>query len=163
MDRNSGFLVSYSYCEISDECLMDAWNYINRDCASSWRLGEDYELNLCYPQKTVCQEVFVSSQEKFGTYDNLTWTLPQGAYCDIVVDATAAVGRVIFDETSFLGVDGTDIKLGEVITVDQGQVKNITIYNAASTGPLTFLISFSGAIQLGAVALATALMVSIAL
>ena len=36
MDRNSGFLVSYSYCENSDECLMDAWNYINRDCASSW-------------------------------------------------------------------------------------------------------------------------------
>ena len=36
MDLNSGFLVSYSYCAQSDECLMDAWNYINRDCQSGW-------------------------------------------------------------------------------------------------------------------------------
>lgn len=36
MDKSSGFLVSYSYCEQSDECLMDAWNYINRDCTSGW-------------------------------------------------------------------------------------------------------------------------------
>lgn len=36
MDKNSGFLVSYSYCQQQDECLKDAWNYINRDCQSGW-------------------------------------------------------------------------------------------------------------------------------
>lgn len=36
MDRNSGFLVSYSYCQNTEECLLDAWNYINRDCENGW-------------------------------------------------------------------------------------------------------------------------------
>ena len=36
MDLNAGFLVSYSYCEATDTCLMDAWNYINRPCTGGW-------------------------------------------------------------------------------------------------------------------------------
>jgi len=30
MDNNAGFLVTYSYCNQTDDCLMDSWNYINR-------------------------------------------------------------------------------------------------------------------------------------
>lgn len=160
MDKNSGFLVSYSYCAQSDECLMDAWNYINRDCQSGWKSGNSYELDLCNPISTTCHETFVSTPDKYGSYQNTTWTLPQGSYCDIVIDASQGVGRVIFDETSFLGMDGTDKKLGDVITFESGSTNTITIYNAAQTGPLTFLISFSGAYQLGAVALASAFLVS---
>ena len=36
MDKNSGFLVSYSYCATNDDCLKDAWNYINRGCEAGW-------------------------------------------------------------------------------------------------------------------------------
>ena len=36
MDLNAGFLVSYSYCDATDTCLMDAWNYINRPCTGGW-------------------------------------------------------------------------------------------------------------------------------
>lgn len=67
------------------------------------------------------------------------------------------MARVIFDETSYLGLEGTDAKLGDVITFDQGSgingINNITIYNAAQSGPLTFLISFSGAASVTAFAL----------
>jgi len=47
MDSNAGFLVSYSYCNQTDECLMDAWNYINRECVDGWSLGSSYELEYC--------------------------------------------------------------------------------------------------------------------
>lgn len=44
MDQNAGFLVTYSYCEQENTCLMDAWNYINRDCATDWKGGSSYDL-----------------------------------------------------------------------------------------------------------------------
>ena len=36
MDKNAGFIVSYSYCNQTDFCLEDAWNYLNRDCLDGW-------------------------------------------------------------------------------------------------------------------------------
>ena len=45
-----------------------------------------------------------------------------------------------------MGIEGTKKKLGDVFTFDQGSGLNtIIIYNAAESGPLTFLISFSAA------------------
>jgi len=63
--------------------------------------------------------------------------------CPVKVDASQGVARVIFDETSFLGIE-YDANIGEVITLDGGE-HEIVIYNGAETGPLTFMISFSGA------------------
>ena len=54
MDMNAGFLVSYSYCNQTDECLMDAWNYINRDCIDGWSSGSSYELSYCEPEEIAC-------------------------------------------------------------------------------------------------------------
>ena len=70
MDNNSGFLVSYSYCETSDECLKDAWNYINRDCQSGWQGGKNYELETCNPSDISCPDTFVSSEALYGSYLN---------------------------------------------------------------------------------------------
>ena len=47
MDKHAGFLVSYSYCNQTDTCLKDAWNYLNRECADDWRKGTSYELDYC--------------------------------------------------------------------------------------------------------------------
>ena len=59
-------------------------------------------------------------------------TLPQGAKCDVKVNTDNGLARVIFDETSYLGLDGTDKKLGDIITYDSGTGEHtITIYNAA--------------------------------
>ena len=70
------------------------------------------------------------------------------------VDATAALARVIFDNTSFLGIEDDKAQIGDVITVESG-IREILIYNGAESGPLTFDISFSGATTLlaGAAAL----------
>ena len=87
--------------------------------------------------------------------------MPEGASCDVKVDTSSSLARVIFDETSYLGLEGTEKKLGEVITFDEGSgVNSITIYNAAQSGPLTFLISFSGAIHMAALSLGSVLLAS---
>ena len=42
MSISAGFLETYSYCAQTDECLMDAWNYIDRPCGNStWVKGAD--------------------------------------------------------------------------------------------------------------------------
>lgn len=87
MDRNAGFLVSYSYCNQTDTCLMDAWNYINRECLDGWKRGNSYELATCSPTDASCPE-FVSDPEKFGNYFNNTWSLAAGGTCTVKVDAT---------------------------------------------------------------------------
>ena len=80
--------------------------------------------------------------------------------CKVEVNAERGVARVIFDEVSYLGIQGAGgKKIGEVITVRQGTIREITIYNGAETGPLTFLISFSGAVST-AVTLAAAAVTS---
>lgn len=161
MDENSGFLVSYSFCQAEKTCLKDAWNYINRDCTTDWVKGKKLKLQDCNPNEINCPDEFVSTAEKYGTYENATWTLPEGTMCEIKVDArNNKVARVIFDETSFLGIEG-DYKIGEVITIENER-KAIKIYNAAQSGALTFLISFSGAVQL-ATALGSVLLIAVSM
>lgn len=152
MDSNSGFLVSYSYCKQLDECLKDAWNYINRPCLDDWKSGASYDLDACDVEDNTCPD-FKSDPEKYGTYTNTTWSLAAGTSCKVNVDATKGVVRVIFDETSFLGVEA-DYRMGDVLTFETGK-HDITIYNGAETGPITFLISFSNAASLTAAAIST--------
>ena len=146
MDRNAGFLVSYSYCNQTDTCLKDAWNYLNRECSDDWKKGTSYELEYCGPDDISCPE-FVSGTEKYQKYFNNTWSLASGGQCKVKIDATAGVARVIFDNTSYLGIEEESAQIGDVITVESG-VREILIYNGAETGPLTFDISFSGATTL---------------
>lgn len=150
-DVTAGFLTSYSYCEQTDECLMDAWNYINKKCTTEWKKGSSYEIAECNPEEITCPE-FSSSPDKFGRYFNNTWSLAEGGRCTINVNANQGVARVIFDETESLGIDYEGVRIGEVITVESG-VAAIEIYNGAEEGPLTFLISFSGASALSTLAL----------
>lgn len=100
-------------------------------------------------------------------------TLPEGAKCDVRVNTANGLARVIFDETSYLGMDfvegdvNVDKKLGDIITYEAGTgedgVNIITIYNAAESGPLTFLVSFSGAVQMTVIALGSLALASAAL
>jgi hypothetical protein len=158
MDNNAGFLVSYSYCNQTDECLMDAWNYINRPCKDDWKRGSNYELAACNAETITCPE-FKSSPEKYGTYENVTWSLAAGGKCDVKVNANKGIARVIFAETSYLGIEpitaDTNAKIGDVITFESGE-QTITIYNGAQSGPITILISFSGAAALAGSMLAAA-------
>ena len=158
MDINAGFLVTYSYCNQLTECLKDAWNYINRPCLDDWKRGNSYDLEFCEPENITCPE-YKSNPEKFGQYTNTTWSLAAGGMCIIKVDASEGVARVIFDETSFLGIE-SGYKIGDVITFDSGE-NEIVIYNGVETGPLTFIISFSGAYVLHAAALVSSAVATI--
>ena len=91
---------------------------------------------------------FESSPDKAGIFFNRTWTLSALSACVITVNAEKFVARVIFDNTSFLGVEVEDYVIGFPIDVEEGSGQEITIYNGASsagTGSVTFTISFSGA------------------
>lgn len=55
------------------------------------------------------------------------------SYCVITVDANEELARVVFDNTSYLGVMEAGYQIGDVLTVDSG-VKEITIYNGANSG-----------------------------
>lgn len=66
---------------------------------------------------------------------------------------------MIFDETNFLGIE-YDAQIGDVITFEGGET-DIRIYNGAESGPLTFLISFSGAVTLTGVAAAAVSIVAL--
>ncbi len=80
--------------------------------------------------------------------------MAQGSKCVVSVDATEGIARVIFSSTLYLGIE-YDAKIDDVITIESG-VTDITIYNAAESGPITFGISFSGASGLVASAAAVA-------
>ena len=142
-DRKAGFLVSYSYCDQQEVCLKDAWNYIKRECMTGWKRGKNLSLAACNPEEVTCPE-FESSPEKYQRYYNDTWSLAAGSKCVVRVDASNGVARVIFDNTLYLGIE-LDAQIEEVITIRKGTVQDITIYNAAESGPITFGISFSGA------------------
>jgi hypothetical protein len=103
-DINAGFLVSFSYCKQTNECIQDVWNYINRPCESGWDRGKDLTLEACNATAVACID-FESSPDKATQYLNRTWTLPAESYCVIKIDATEEIARVIFDNTSFLGVE----------------------------------------------------------
>lgn len=68
-DNNGGVLVSYSYCKHTDECLKDAWNYIQRDCLTEWERGNTIALNTCDPEEVSCPE-FISTPEQYQLYVN---------------------------------------------------------------------------------------------
>ena len=168
MSKAAGFLETYSYCEATDECLMDAWNYIDRPCGNStWTSGKDlfigsfekssdeYEngnlvagTSECDAEDIGCPP-FTSSQEKSGKYFNQTWALSAGTMCAVKVDASDYVARVIFDNVSFLGIEHDGAKIGDPITFESGK-HTIWVYNGAESGSLTFEISFSGARQVAA-------------
>lgn len=43
-DIHAGVFNSYSFCNTSDECVEDAWNYYNRNCSSGWKRGRQLDI-----------------------------------------------------------------------------------------------------------------------
>ena len=68
--------------------------------------------------------------------------------CTIKVNATEFTARVIFDDSNDLGVLYPGYKMGQPITVEEGTIKYIQIYNGNDAGPTAFKISFSASQKL---------------
>ena len=110
-DRQATFLESWSYCNSGQECLADAWNYLDRDCGDGgWNRANKYSLDECQAETAPCPEFTASKQydlgEALGRHRNLTWVLPSGSKCTVKIDATNYLGRVMFDNIQgYLGVE----------------------------------------------------------
>ncbi len=115
-DVTRTFLVQYSYCESSDTCLQDKWLYIDRPCSSGWSRGNQVGWESCTPTLTTCHS-FVSSEQARDQFVNYTETLASGEYCEVNIDTTAFVGRVVFDDALTLGVELSEYRIGEMYTV----------------------------------------------
>ena len=79
--------------------------------------------------------------------------------CTVEIDAREGLARVIFAETSYLGIEpipNQKSKIGDVITFNDNAQHEVVIYNGAQSGPLTILISFSGAVDTFSALAATA-------
>ena len=87
----------------------------------------------------------MSETTKFQIDQDENWSLSSGSKCIVKVDATNAVARVTFKNSDYLGIEWSGAKVGDVITIPEGEVAEIPIYNAADKGPLTFDITFSSA------------------
>ena len=112
-DKRATFLESWSYCAKSQECLADEWNYIDRSCDGGWKRASTYSLASCESEVAPCPEFYSTKQydlnEPLGRAKNLTWVLPAGAQCNIFIDATEYIGRVLFDGVQGnLGIDPYD-------------------------------------------------------
>ena len=78
-------------------------------------------LNDCKPEVQICPG-FVSDPSLAEEYRNITWTLKEGQVCNIEIDATEYLARVIFDNTSYLGVEGVGrYAMGDILTYQQGE------------------------------------------
>ena len=132
---------------------MNQWNYISRICGNDeWQVAKDMDLNYCDLEWVECPS-FDSEEDLYGTWNNVSWSLPEGSQCNVTINATAALGRVIFEDTDYLGIEFEDRRPNDVITVE-GAVTDVRVFNAAETGPITFRIAFSGASSLALSAIA---------
>ena len=152
-DSFATLLVSYSYCHSSDTCLQDRWLYIDRPCSSGdFVPGKDLDLlGDCKPKKTTCHP-FVSKEQAAGQFFNFTETLGSNEYCQIDIDATAFVARVILDDALTLGAifDGEKLKVGEEKNVENRK-STIFAYNGDTSGSITFTLAFKNALSLSVI------------
>jgi len=76
----------------------------------------------CTPRKTTCHP-FLSQPIMAGNWYNYTETLGSNEYCEINIDASQFVGRVVVDDAMTVGATysyngGTDLEIGKVLDVN---------------------------------------------
>ena len=151
-DSSSGWLQEFSYCNETEECLEDHWNYINRFCegGQGWKRGRDLGIEFCGAEYTDINITFTSTENKTRVYE---WyrgnKLGAGQFTNITVNAQMELARVIFESSmdGDIGIKEAPFYFeGRPITFDKGSGNNtLTIYNGKKTGDAYFDISFSGA------------------
>ena len=75
--------------------------------------------------------------------------------CILHIDARAYLARVTFDANDNLGVLYNGYTTGQTITIQEGTVLDLTVYNAKDEGTLDFKFVFTGGLRLTAVVLTT--------
>ena len=81
-------------------------------------------------------------------WSNDTYSLLKGEQCTFQIDASAGVARIVFSEAAGLGILFNGYRLDDVITIPEGEVQSITVFNGNKAKPTAFEFSYSGAIKL---------------
>uniref|UniRef100_A0A7S3IZR9 Uncharacterized protein n=1 Tax=Strombidium inclinatum TaxID=197538 RepID=A0A7S3IZR9_9SPIT len=166
VDTNAGFLYSYGFCpddqvlEKEERCLSDYWNYISsnlkclQDIKPGWALDIFDDCGATH-NPSACVNI-TSTPDMAGTEVESTYILRDGQYCTMKIDATESVARVTFSDTTQLGVFYPGYQDENLISVPQGQVVMLTIYNGNDQGMIQYTMTFSGAVKLASAAAAAA-------
>ena len=64
LDKNSGALVNWSFCNQTNECVENVWNYVTRYCREGWKSAKKLSLDDCQSVYVECPS-FTSSKDKF--------------------------------------------------------------------------------------------------
>ena len=161
----SYFSQTFSYCKATNTCLKDSWNFINAWCTSVWIPGWmiDIDADCEAPEKKYTCPSFVSDRSKYGvnTTVKTNLTLGAGSQCTMTIDATQAVARVMIDSGTNIGVLFNEYALKTWMTIPEGNIQEITLYNGRETGNESFIVIFTGAtfVKLSAVVGAMGLLV----
>ena len=98
----------------------------------------------CNATEIVCP-TFTSSELFTGINITDTRKLKPGEFCTYTVDASEWVGRLLFVNNADLGMMYAAYQFDTWITVPQGEIMEITIYNAKKTAvDLSYSFVFSG-------------------
>lgn len=163
-DLTATLLVSFSYCQASDTCLQDRWNYIDRPCSTKWVRGVNTALDDCTPKLVTCHP-FVSTPAADQNWFNFTETLGANEYCTIEIDASQYLARVVLDDAITVGAQytanagdtyKTQLAIGQQLTVEAGNKIVIEAYNGDTAGSITFTLAFRNALNLRALTSALA-------
>ena len=164
-DTNAGYMTSFSYCPDNqdEKCIQNFWEYIQpqMQCVSTTKDGWTIDIDGdCAAQESapgICPTGFVGTESQFGvTLPPKNVVLGENTKCTIRIDANEALARVVFSGTNELGVLYPSYVIGQPITVEQGKVNYITVFNGKSKGSVQFAVTFSGAASLALSGLAAA-------
>ena len=163
-DTNAGYMTSFSYCGDNEDqkCFKNFWEYIQptMQCVGTvkegWTIDIDGDCAAEEAAGTVCPDIVGTEDLQGTTLPAKLVTLPQNNKCTFVIDASAHLVRVVFDGTNDLGVLYPSYVMGQPLTVEQGSVKYITVYNGKQTGSVQFTATYSGATALTLSGLAAA-------
>ena len=120
-----------------------------------WLVDIDTDCGAVTASPGLCPTEFISAESQYGVkLPARSVLLGENTKCTIMLDATAATARVTFDGTNSLGVMYPGYVIGTPITINQGDVKYVTVYNGMSKGSVQFQVTFSGAASLAVSSLA---------
>lgn len=101
----------------------------------------------CKPKKTTCHP-FVSKPQAAGLFFNFTETLGSNEYCEIDVDASLFVARVVVDDALTVGAysGAGELKIGDTLSIEKGKKGKVYAYNGDTSGSITFTLAFRNAL-----------------
>ena len=100
-----------------------------------WTIDIDTDCNGVEAAPGLCPTEFISSKAQYGTtLPPRSVLLAENTKCTIMMDASTGIARVAFTGSADLGVLYPGYIMGQPITVEEGLVHYITVFNGKKAG-----------------------------